>query len=116
MNYRREVACMAYYPHDAAESGTINRRETSLTITEELNNTQLVRSIASAWHGGQWSPLYALASSGAIIHGCIEEVAECVRAAERIEPDDVSALIHLLEYVTVRGLRGPVEGWHNISL
>lgn len=38
------------------------------------------RTIASNWHGGQASPLYAFASSGAIVPGIIREIRNNIRS------------------------------------
>lgn len=73
-----------------------------------------VRSLAAAWHGGQWSPLYALSSSGAIIDGCESEVRECLGQAQVSEPGDVPALKSLLDYVRENGPRGPQDGWSDL--
>jgi hypothetical protein len=35
------------------------------------------RAIASEWHGGQASALYSLASTGAIVAGCLLEIEQC---------------------------------------
>lgn len=40
------------------------------------------RKIASEWHGGQWSPLYALASTGSIVEGITSEISHCLRDIE----------------------------------
>ena len=37
---------------------------------------------AGDWHGGQWSPLYALASSGSVVAGLAAEAGRCVELAE----------------------------------
>lgn len=44
------------------------------------------REIASKWHGGQSSPLYALASTGTVVSGADSEVRSCIRAVEA-DPD-----------------------------
>lgn len=36
------------------------------------------RKIASDWHGGQFSPLYALASTGTVVDGVAVEVRYCL--------------------------------------
>lgn len=87
--------------------------------TEGMIDLARVRELAGSWHGGQASPLYALASSGAIIHGIIREIEDCIATAERWEITDPYApepapLRHLLVYVTAHGFRGPVEGWSDI--
>jgi hypothetical protein len=44
-----------------------------VTIHEETT----ARRIASDWHGGQWSALYALASSGTVLLDVLDEIDEC---------------------------------------
>lgn len=70
------------------------------------------RRIASEWHGGQSSPLYALSSSGAIVAEVREEIEEC-RQAGTIESD--AELPRLDAYVAEHGERGPVPGWSDVQ-
>lgn len=72
------------------------------------------REIASHWHSGQWSDLYAFASTGTIQSGLEREVETVVRECERrvadpahatrLGSDDADELLEqaraLLEYVT----------------
>lgn len=46
-----------------------------------------LRDVASHWHGGQWSALYAFASSGTIVAGLAREANECAEHAQS-SPDD----------------------------
>jgi hypothetical protein len=92
-----------------------------MTITDSKTaDLSELRAIASAWHGGMSSPLYAFASSGAIVDGIEREIRECMDGAEQFgltDPDyatDRPSLIRLLAHVAYHGNRGPVEGWHNI--
>lgn len=80
-----------------------------------------VRRIASEWHGGQGSPSYALASSGAILPGCSTELwASVADARHQLEQGldselthlDVQELAALAEWVERTGVRGPIAGWH----
>jgi len=89
------------------------------TATDGLVSLSGVRELAASWHGGMSSPLYALASSGAIVEGCVREVEDCIAAAEQYDSDpdyatDIPRLRHLLVYVRSHGYRGPVEGWSDI--
>jgi hypothetical protein len=43
------------------------------------------RQTAARWHGGQWSPLYAYASTGAVVAGVDREVLDCLDIVERGE-------------------------------
>lgn len=71
----------------------------------------LARRVASEWHSGPSSPLYAFASSGAILPGLAEEVDECRQAADTAEQSDVELLA---AYVAAIGERGPVSGWGEV--
>lgn len=91
-----------------------------MTMTDGMIDLSALRALAAAWHGGQWSPLYALASSGAIVDGIEREIEEDIAIAERFgttDPDyaeDVLPLRQLLIYVRQHGPRGPVDGWSDI--
>lgn len=61
------------------------------------------RLIAGDWHGGQRSPLYALASTGAILPNTLADI-------DSLRSDD-SELAALRSYVVDHGVRGPQEGW-----
>ena len=58
------------------------------------------RFIASEWHSGQWSALYAFSSSGTVTSGIEREITddieECKNAEERRK------LENLLEYVLAK--------------
>jgi hypothetical protein len=49
--------------------------------------TAVHRRTASAWHDGDWSPLYAYASTGAVLRGLDREIRECLDVVERGELD-----------------------------
>lgn len=80
-----------------------------------------VRRISAEWHGGQTSAVYALASTGAILHGCSSELQASLQQAQlqrdtSSDPqewiDSLGELGALWEWVEQTGLRGPVDGWH----
>jgi hypothetical protein len=71
------------------------------------------RRLASEWHGGQWSALYSLSSTGAID---VEAADREIMASLDLQPegtDDERDLDALLAYVHSHGPRGPVadDGW-----
>jgi hypothetical protein len=68
----------------------------------------LIRRIASEWHGGQSSALYALASSGAIGRGAADEAAKALQEAEEADRTDLDLLV---AYVAAVKERRPVPGW-----
>ena len=69
------------------------------------------RILASEWHGGQWSPLYALASSGAITAGALGEIEAELTTAQGTDRAD---LMWLRDYVVHEGTRRPVRGWSTL--
>ena len=48
---------------------------------EEYHRAEL-REVASQWHGGQWSALYAFSSSGAVVDGLGSEAQKCADTCE----------------------------------
>lgn len=73
------------------------------------------RRIASSWHGGGGTALYAFASTGAIDtaradHDIKNEIQTCY-----FYPDDMPGLRSLLAYVVHHGKRGPVPGWADLT-
>lgn len=42
--------------------------------------TELARLIASEWHSGQASPMYALSSSSTIVDGLKQEIEDCIKS------------------------------------
>ena len=62
-----------------------------------------LRDLASEWHGGQWSALYAFASSGTVVASLASEAEECATLCERKpeaewsfdEPDKLRAIASL---------------------
>ena len=76
------------------------------------------RKIASDWHTGQASPMYALASTGAFVPFLLREiereVADCLKAGN----PESDRLLDLYAYVlesTGGDERGPVEGWSDLK-
>jgi hypothetical protein len=51
---------------------------------DEVHRADL-REVASEWHGGQWSALYAFASSGAIARGLAWECEKAAKLAGEAE-------------------------------
>lgn len=67
------------------------------------------RVIAAGWHGGQASPLYSFASTGAIRPSVLSEVErERDHAAGTEYTEELDALLGYLQRV---GNREPVRGW-----
>jgi hypothetical protein len=81
--------------------------------TKGLISDAQARSIASAYHGGQFSALYSLSSTGAID---VERVtSEVSTAVQELEPGpDRRPLLALDKYVRTHGTRGPVPGWSKL--
>lgn len=64
-------------------------------ITDPIGESE-ARHIAQDWHGGQWSALYAFASSG---HLDADEALSEARACMEIDDADEYDLIHLIDYL-----------------
>lgn len=41
-----------------------------------------LRAVAARWHTGQWSALYAFASTGTVVPGLYSEAMACARKAQ----------------------------------
>lgn len=93
-------------------------------MTARITDGQ-ARRIASDWHGGQWSPLYMLASTGAtkdsryrlsdvVVAIQRELLPERLAESERLFPGAGRDLRALLAYVRAAGARGPVPGWSDL--
>ena len=85
-------------------------------ITEALREDRAIdhataRAIASQLHGGQASPLYALASSGAVVDGLRTEL-DTWRPEVPVELEPW--LDALDEYIEQREDAGPIDGWHEL--
>ena len=65
-----------------------------------MSNNTALRETASAWHGGQWSPLYAFASSGTVVAGAASEAEHCLRFyTDDASDTDRAALRALVDYL-----------------
>lgn len=86
-------------------------------LSDRLINETAARIIASWWHGGQSTDLYAFQSSGAITESTKWEVIHEL-ADPNIDPADALPLGHLVLYLAEapgldeNGERPPVENWH----
>lgn len=59
------------YTPDDIETG-----EHEMTDSTDLAE---LRATAAEWHGGQWSPLYAFASSGTVVRGAAHDAEHAMR-------------------------------------
>lgn len=66
-------------------------------VLEDADLVWRIRHCASEWHGGQWSPFYALSSSGTITLGLRREANSCLDHAEREEDIELLEEIAKLE-------------------
>lgn len=74
------------------------------------------RRIAAEWHGGLSSAMYAFASSGFIAPDLEAEITHELEIDRNFASvEEKTPLIRLLDYVRVKGERGPVDGWSNLS-
>lgn len=70
------------------------------------------RRLASEWHSGGGSPLYVLASTGAIVDGVLNEIQESM---ETTKLPEWMELYFLKEYCRYYGPRGPQEVWGQLT-
>jgi hypothetical protein len=62
---------------------------------EDLSHGEL----ASRWHSGQWSPLYAFLSTGTVTEGLSSEILSCIPHAEKnSHENEVQALKEFQEW------------------
>lgn len=52
-----------------------------MPLIDKTDESVAMRKVASDWHGGQASPLYAYASTGTITNGLTREIRSCLREA-----------------------------------
>jgi hypothetical protein len=74
--------------------------------------------IASDWHSGQSSALYALASTGAIADHALHEI-DCLSVdAQSYEDYETvrSEIDDIWDYCESNGPRGPVPGWYESTI
>lgn len=75
------------------------------------------RVAASMLHNGMSSPLYALASSGALLDGLSDELDRELRLATEHDAPEIAAWVEQLQaYVTSRDSNDPVDGWSELWL
>lgn len=70
--------------------------------------------IASAYHGGQNTAMYAFASSGAILPGLYDEVYHDINLYGG-RRGNIKNLWPLLSYIYGRLPRGPMGHWHTLN-
>jgi len=61
-----------------------------------MQDIKKLQQTASEWHSGQWSPLYAFASTGRIDPQLGAEIRECLRDANK---ENASKLRAILKYI-----------------
>lgn len=61
-----------------------------------MQDIKKLQQTASEWHSGQWSPLYAFASTGHIDPHLADEIRDCLRDADH---EDARALQAILDYI-----------------
>lgn len=65
------------------------------------------REIASWWHSGQWSPLYAFCSTGTRKDGLATEVRQCLAEVKahigHYTDEDIRNLRGLMDYLATNG-------------
>lgn len=137
---RQEIARILRSIANAMETGAVDCWNSSQTIydvngndvgrfvwrDEEEGTAELITDVearkrASERHEGQGSALYALASTGAILDGCSEEIQAALdgclsdRQTDEEWEEHYVELHGLLDYVQRLGSRGPQKGWNGLS-
>jgi hypothetical protein len=101
---------------DAAAMAETHQDSPGRMQPAELMSDTTARRVASEWHGGGGTALYALASTGAIDtaregHDIRREIADALPGAFYANHE----LIQLDMYVKAAGSRGPVDGWDTMA-
>ena len=65
-----------------------------------MKTQKSLREIASEWHGGQWTALYAYSSTGTITPGLEREIVECLNEAKRRDKKDLRRLYDAITSLT----------------
>jgi hypothetical protein len=74
------------------------------------------RELASQWHGGQSSPLYAYASTGTRIEGLEAEVKHAFRVAGGKEAVKLASFYaYIAEPVSIESVASATEFWHKTA-
>ena len=88
------------------------------------------RKIASDWHGGQGSALYAFSSTGAIDtarddHNLYQEISDAIGSIQKQAAQQSIGmpeyrrssrqLFGIRDYILEHKARGPVEGWSKLT-
>jgi hypothetical protein len=113
--------------HATIETDTGPDPEGAPTMISDLE----ARKIASEWHGGGGTALYAFTSTGAIdtgnklvneIHGNVNGIqvrlndqGYTAKGQSMMLYIEIEPLMQLLEYVTHHGTRGPQPGWNDLT-
>lgn len=71
------------------------------------------REYASYWHGGGHTPLYALSSTGTISNETVDEINDNIKI--QTGPDGLEELYELRDYCQYYGIRGPQDGWSDLT-
>lgn len=88
--------CGEYLVPPTNDTDRINYAIREADESGQLIGEGTARLIASQWHGGQWSALYAFASTGTILEDLIHEI------EDDLESDNEGHLSALAEYVRAR--------------
>lgn len=77
-----------------------------------INDTE-ARMIASHWHSGAASPLYALSSTGTITNDTVAEIQSNIDQERDLFA--IEELSDLRDYCQYHGIRGPQDGWSKLN-
>jgi hypothetical protein len=73
------------------------------------------KNIASEWHNGQWSALYALSSTGAILNGVSKEIADATYYANDTEAKELSKLMMYVSDRIIANNKGTQDFWSDLG-
>jgi hypothetical protein len=73
------------------------------------------KNIASEWHNGQWSALYALSSTGAILDGVSKEIADATYRANDTEAKELSKLMMYVSDRIIANNKGTQDFWSDLG-
>jgi hypothetical protein len=106
---------IAMTPYESTDERIIREAADRYRHGPSITDLQ-ARVVASAWHGGQSSALYSLASTGAIRTDLGDEIRACIGHVPMQDgmSTDEAALHALRLYVENIGERGYVAGWSDL--
>lgn len=106
-------------PEQSRDDALLERELRQAELEDRIIPAHIARLIASRWHDGQASALYAFQSTGSISYEIADDLIydynnPSLSAADRRELDHLIKFINAQE-VDEDGERGPQENWHLLT-